>query len=242
MKEATKEEVEKLQLAAEAWRPERVLAWAFDTFGDRVAISSAFGVEGMAMIDMASRVRQNFRLFTLDTEFLFPETYNLMDQVEQRYGITIERVYPVHSPEEQERVHGAALWQRNPDQCCNLRKVEPLQRKLGELQAWITSIRRDQTAARAAVGKLEWDKKFSLVKVNPIADWSSKQVWQYIREHDVPYNVLHERNFPSIGCTHCTRAVRPGEDPRAGRWAGSSKTECGLHVIQAAAQAAGGDA
>jgi phosphoadenosine phosphosulfate reductase len=242
MKEATKEEVEKLQIAAEAWRPERVLAWAFDTFGDRVAISSAFGVEGMAMIDMASRVRQNFRLFTLDTEFLFPETYNLMDQVEQRYGITIERVYPVHSPEEQERVHGAALWQRNPDQCCNLRKVEPLQRKLGELQAWITSIRRDQTAARAAVGKLEWDKKFSLVKVNPIADWSSKQVWHYIREHDVPYNVLHERNFPSIGCTHCTRAVRPGEDPRAGRWAGSSKTECGLHVIQAAAQAAGGDA
>jgi phosphoadenosine phosphosulfate reductase len=242
MKEATKEEVEKLQVAAEAWRPERVLAWAFDTFGDRVAISSAFGVEGMAMIDMASRVRQNFRLFTLDTEFLFPETYNLMDQVEQRYGVTIERVYPVHSPDEQERVHGAALWQRNPDQCCNLRKVEPLERKLGELQAWITSIRRDQTAARAAVGKLEWDKKFGLLKVNPIADWSSKQVWQYIREHDVPYNVLHERNFPSIGCTHCTRAVRPGEDPRAGRWAGSSKTECGLHVIQAAAQAAGGDA
>jgi phosphoadenosine phosphosulfate reductase len=242
MKEATKEEVEKLQVAAEAWRPERVLAWAFDTFGDRVAISSAFGVEGMAMIAMASRVRQNFRLFTLDTEFLFPETYNLMDQVEQRYGVTIERVYPVHSPDEQERVHGAALWQRNPDQCCNLRKVEPLERKLGELQAWITSIRRDQTAARAAVGKLEWDKKFGLLKVNPIADWSSKQVWQYIREHDVPYNVLHERNFPSIGCTHCTRAVRPGEDPRAGRWAGSSKTECGLHVIQAAAQAAGGDA
>jgi phosphoadenosine phosphosulfate reductase len=227
-----KEEVRKLQTAAEGWRPERVLEWSFDTFGETVAISSAFGAEGMVLIDIAFRVRQNFRLFTLDTEFLFPETYNLMDQVEQRYGITIEKVYPLNSPEEQERIFGAALWQRNPDQCCNLRKVEPLRRKLGELRAWITSIRRDQTAARASAGKVEWDEKFGLVKINPIADWSSKHVWQYIREHDVPYNALHERNYPSIGCTHCTRAVKPGEDPRAGRWAGSTKTECGLHVIQ----------
>jgi phosphoadenosine phosphosulfate reductase len=227
-----KEEVGELQIAAEAWKPERILEWAFDTFGDAVAISSAFGVEGMALIDIASRVRQNFRLFTLDTDFLFPETYNLMDQVEQRYGITIEKVYPLNSPEEQERIYGRALWESNPDQCCNLRKVEPLRRKLGELRAWITSIRRDQTMARASACKIEWDAKFGLVKINPIADWSSKQVWQYIREHDVPYNALHERNYPSIGCTHCTRAVRPGEDPRAGRWAGSSKTECGLHIIQ----------
>ena len=227
-----KEKVGKLQVAAEAWKPERILEWAFDTFGNTVAISSAFGAEGMALIDMASQLRRNFRLFTLDTEFLFPETYNLMDQVEQRYGITIEKVYPLLSPEEQERVHGPALWQWNPDQCCNLRKVEPLRRKLGELRAWITSIRRDQTAARAGAGKIEWDKKFGLVKVNPIADWSSKQVWQYIRDHNVPFNPLHERNYPSIGCTHCTRAVRPGEDPRAGRWAGSAKTECGLHIIQ----------
>ncbi|MGB2606836.1 MAG: phosphoadenylyl-sulfate reductase, partial [Candidatus Sulfotelmatobacter sp.] len=188
-----KEEVMALQIVAEAWKPERILAWAFETFAEAVAISSAFGVEGMVLIDMASRVRQNFRLFTLDTEFLFPETYNLMDQVEQRYGVTIERVYALSSPEEQERVHGAALWQRNPDQCCHLRKVEPLQRKLSELQAWITSIRRDQTAARARAGKVEWDSKFGLVKINPIADWSSKQVWQYIRAHDVPYNALHER-------------------------------------------------
>ena len=227
-----KEEVGKLKIAAETWRPERVLAWAFDTFGEAVAISSAFGAEGMVLIVIASRVRRNFRLFTLDTEFLFPETYNLMDRVEEKYGITIEKVYPLLSPEEQERVHGAALWQRNPDQCCNLRKVEPLQRKLGELKAWVTSIRRDQTAARAGVGKIEWDEKFGLVKINPVADWNSKQVWQYIRQHDVPYNALHESNYPSIGCTHCTRAVRPGEDPRAGRWSGSLKTECGLHVIQ----------
>ncbi len=227
-----KEVIKKLQATVETWRPERILAWAFDTFGEAVAISSAFGVEGMALIDMASRVRHNFRIFTVDTEFLFPETYNLMDQVEQRYEVRIERVYPLNSPEDQERIYGPALWQRNPDQCCNLRKVEPLQRKLSELQAWITSIRRDQTADRAGAGKVEWDPKFGLVKINPIADWSSKQVWQYIREHDVPYNVLHERNYPSIGCTHCTRAVRPGEGPRAGRWSGTSKTECGLHIIQ----------
>jgi phosphoadenosine phosphosulfate reductase len=227
-----KADIDKLQIAVETWSPAHVLEWSFDTFGDGVAISSAFGAEGMALIDIASRVRPNFRLFTLDTEFLFPETYTLMDQVDQKYGITVERVFPLNSPEEQERAHGAALWQRNPDQCCNLRKVEPLRRKLGELQAWITSIRRDQTSARARAGKVEWDEKFGLVKINPIADWSSKQVWQYIREYDVPFNALHERNFPSIGCTHCTRAVRPGEDARAGRWAGLSKTECGLHIIQ----------
>jgi phosphoadenosine phosphosulfate reductase len=227
-----KEEVREIQIAAEGWKPERVLEWAFERFGDTVAISSAFGAEGMALIDIASRVRKNFRLFTLDTEFLFPETYNLMDRVEERYGITIERVYPLVSPEEQERVYGAALWERQADQCCNLRKVEPLRRKLTELSAWITSIRRDQTTARAGAGKVHWDEKFGLVKINPIADWSSKQVWQYIRQHDVPYNILHERSYPSIGCTHCTRAVLPGEEPRAGRWSGSSKTECGLHIIQ----------
>jgi phosphoadenosine phosphosulfate reductase len=234
-----KEEVRNLQSAAESWGPERVLRWAFDAFGDSVAISSAFGAEGMVLIDIASRVRPNFRLFTLDTEFLFPETYNLMDRVEQKYGIVIERVLPLASPEEQERVHGPALWQRNADLCCNMRKVEPLRRKLASLQAWITSIRRDQTASRASAGKIEWDEKFGLVKINPVADWSSKQIWQYIHAHDVPYNALHDQDYPSIGCTHCTRAVRPGEDPRAGRWSGSAKNECGLHIIQA--QAAAGD-
>jgi phosphoadenosine phosphosulfate reductase len=228
-----------IQDAANHWTPQRVLAWAFDTFGSSVAISSAFGVEGMALIDMASRVRKDFRLFTIDTEFLFPETYNLMDRVEEKYGITIERVYPLLSPENQEQVHGSALWTRDPDLCCNLRKVEPLRRKLGELSAWISSIRRDQTSARSGARRIEWDAKFNLIKINPIVDWSSKQVWRYIYEHDVPYNTLHDRDYPSIGCTHCTRAVRPGEDPRAGRWPGFAKTECGLHVIEPAQDSAG---
>jgi phosphoadenosine phosphosulfate reductase len=229
-----KEQIAQIQLAAEGWNPRQVLAWAFGKFGSGVAISSAFGAEGMALIDMASRVQKDFRLFTIDTEFLFPETYNLMDRIEERYGVAIERVYSLLSPEEQARIHGTALWGRNPDQCCNLRKVEPLRRKLGELGAWITSIRRDQTSARAGARKIEWDEKFGLVKVNPLADWSSAQVWRYIREHDVPYNALHDQNYPSIGCTHCTRAVRSGEDPRAGRWPGFAKTECGLHIIEPA--------
>jgi phosphoadenosine phosphosulfate reductase len=226
-----KEQIAELQIASEGWKPEQILEWAFETFEREVAISSAFGIEGMVLIDMASRVRKNFRLFTLDTEFLFPETYNLMDQVERKYGISIERVYPQNSPEEQARIHGPALWRTDPDRCCQLRKVEPLQRKLSELRAWITSIRRDQTAARSAAGKIEWDAKFDRVKINPIADWNSKQVWRYIHEHQVPYNALHDVGYPSIGCTHCTRAVRVGEDSRAGRWSGQAKTECGLHIV-----------
>ena len=195
-----KEDIGKLQLAAEHWIPEEMLRWAFDSFGPEVAISSAFGAEGMVVIDLASRVRRDFSVFTLDTEFLFPETYNLMDQIEERYGIKIEKVYSLLSPEEQARVRGASLWTRSPDECCNLRKIE-------------------------------WDTNFGLVKINPIVDWSSHDVWQYIREHNVPYNPLHDRNYPSIGCTHCTRAIRPGEDARAGRWSGFAKTECGLHTI-----------
>jgi len=231
VKDLVKAQITDVQNAADTWSPQRALTWAFETFGNRVAISSAFGAEGMVLIDMASRARRDFRLFTVDTEFLFPETYSLMDRIEEKYGITIEKVCSVLSPEEQERSHGSELWTRDPDLCCNLRKVEPLRRKLGELSAWITSIRHDQTSARAGARRIEWDAKFGLVKINPIVDWTSKQVWRYIHDHDVPYNTLHDQDYPSIGCTHCTRAVRAGEDPRAGRWPGFAKTECGLHII-----------
>jgi phosphoadenosine phosphosulfate reductase len=229
-----KDEIPVLQGSAEHWSPQRTLTWAFEKFDNSVAISSAFGAEGMVLIDMAARIRQDFRLFTIDTEFLFPETYALMDRIEEKYGIGIEKVYSVLSPEEQDRSHGLALWSRDPDLCCNLRKVEPLQRKLKDLSAWITSIRRDQTSMRSAAQRIEWDSKFGLVKINPIVDWTSKQVWRYIHDHDVPYNALHDQDYPSIGCSHCTRAVTPGEDARAGRWPGFTKTECGLHMIEPA--------
>lgn len=230
----TQHQMAEIQNGSEAWTAQRTLSWAFATFGNGVAISSAFGAEGMVLVDMAWRVHKDFRLFTVDTDFLFPETYSLMDKIAEKYGVTIEKIYSVLSPEEQERAHGAALWSRNPDLCCNLRKVEPLRRKLGELNAWITSIRRDQTSARSRARRVEWDTKFGLVKVNPIVDWTSKQVWRYIHDHDVPFNQLHDQDYPSIGCTHCTRAVRPGEDPRAGRWPGFPKIECGLHISEPA--------
>lgn len=233
MKSQIQLEIDQLQSVAELWSPQQVLTWAHDRFASGVAISSAFGAEGMAVIDMTARLRgADFRLFTIDTEFLFPETYNLMDRIERKYRIAIERVFSRLTPEEQERIHGAALWSRDPDRCCNLRKVEPLRQKLRELDAWISGIRRDQTSSRARSGKIEWDAKFGLVKINPLADWTSRQVWRYIHDHDVPYNPLHDRDYPSIGCTHCTRSIAPGEDPRAGRWAGLAKTECGLHLVE----------
>jgi phosphoadenosine phosphosulfate reductase len=218
-----------MQPQAEAWSAEEVLRWAFAEFGSGLAIASAFGAEGMVMIDLAAKIRPDSRVFTLDTDFLFPETYALMERIEARYRIRVERVRAGVTPEEQTRQHGPHLWKTNPDLCCQMRKVEPLRLKLAELQAYATAIRRDQTPARASAQKIEWDQRFSIVKVNPLADWSSDDVWDYIRAHHLEYNPLHDQHYPSIGCTHCTRAVLPGEEPRAGRWAGLEKTECGLH-------------
>ncbi|MGC2195557.1 MAG: phosphoadenylyl-sulfate reductase [Terriglobales bacterium] len=224
------ENLEETQILAETWNPEEVLQWAFQTFGNRVEMASGFGAEGMALIDIATRLNPALRVFTVDTEFLFSETYQLIEKVEERYGITVERVRPRLTPEAQAEIYGSALWTSNPDQCCALRKVEPLKEKLAGLRAWITAIRRDQTSARATARKVEWDPKFQLVKINPIADWTTKDVWNYLHAHNVPYNPLHDANYTSIGCTHCTRAILPGEDARAGRWAGFQKTECGLHI------------
>ncbi|HUK47323.1 MAG TPA: phosphoadenylyl-sulfate reductase [Terriglobales bacterium] len=225
-----KVDFESVKLVAESWGPEEILAWAFSTFGEDVALATGMGVEGMALLDIAWRLNPSVKVFTGDTEFLFAETYDLMDRVEERYGIRIERLYSELTPEEQERAYGNGLWAQDPDQCCNLRKVEPLRRKLATLDAWATAIRRDQTAARAGIRKVGWDEKFNLVKISPIADWTREMVWRYVVKHNVPYNPLHDRNYPSIGCTHCTRAVLPGEDQRAGRWSGFGKTECGLHA------------
>jgi phosphoadenosine phosphosulfate reductase len=225
-----KDHWEQVQIPAEQWTAEEVLRWAFTTFKKDIAMASGFGIEGMALIDIASRAVPDLKVFTLDTEFLFPETYDLIDRVEKRYGIKVERVYSTLTPEEQEREHGRALWASDPDRCCSLRKIEPLKQRLSELRAWVTAIRRDQTASRSSARKVEWDAKFKLVKINPIADWTTEKVWNYVRKHNVPYNPLHDRNYPSIGCTHCTRAIQPGEDVRAGRWSGFQKTECGLHV------------
>jgi phosphoadenosine phosphosulfate reductase len=220
---------------AERWSAQDVLHWGFERFGRDIAIASAFGAEGMVLIDLAARLRSGFRVFTLDTGFFFPETYALIETVERRYHIRVERCRPQLTADEQARIHGEALWSRDPDLCCGLRKVEPLKEKLKGLSAWVAAVRRQQTAARANVSKIEWDARFEIVKLNPLADWTHERVWDYIRANHVPYNPLHDRSYPSIGCTHCTRPVRAGEDDRAGRWAGFTKTECGLHAREASA-------
>jgi phosphoadenosine phosphosulfate reductase len=225
------EAFENAKQVAEEWDARRVLAWGFACYRQQIAIASSFGLEDVVLIDMARSITPAVDVFTLDTGFLFPETYDLIGRIESRYGVVVERIQPDLSPAGQAEKHGPSLWQRDPDLCCRIRKVEPLRRKLGTLKAWITGIRRAQSPTRASARKVEWDETFGLVKLNPLADWTTEGLWDYIRAYEVPYNPLHEHNYPSIGCTHCTRPVQPGEHPRAGRWSGFRKTECGLHTL-----------
>jgi phosphoadenosine phosphosulfate reductase len=184
----------------------------------------------MVLLDLAHAIEPALNVFVADTELLFPETYALMERVESRYCITVERVRPGLSVPEQNAVHGDALWARDPDACCTIRKVEPLRAHLRSYDAWMTAIRRDQSSTRTLTSERTWDAAAQIVKVAPLAGWSDDDVWSYVAEHGVPVNTLHFEGFPSIGCTHCTRRVAPGESARAGRWAGFDKVECGIHV------------
>lgn len=208
--------------------PETVIRWAVDAFPN-ITFACSFGAEDVVLVDMLQKISPRTDIFYLDTDFHFQETYDTRDRIAEKYGLDFVQVKPLLTPEEQAVQHGGELWKKDPNACCNIRKVEPLTRILGKYEAWITGIRRDQAPTRANAKKVEYDTKFGLVKFNPIAAWTSDDVWAYIREHDLIYNPLHDRHFPSIGCEYCTRPVMPGEDPRAGRWAGSEKTECGLH-------------
>jgi len=209
--------------------PQDITAWALDEFGKGITIATGFGAEGLVLIDMAARAVSNPDVFFLDTGFLFAETHELRRRIEDRYGIEVRQIRPELTPQSQERAYGPGLWARDPDLCCRLRKLEPLKEALSGYDAWMTAIRRDQTAARALAQAVEWDYRWSIVKVNPLVKWSSREVWDYISREKIPYNALHDQGYPSIGCTHCTRSVSVGEDERAGRWSGQGKTECGLH-------------
>lgn len=210
--------------------PQEILSWAEDTFGHEVSLASSFGAEDMCLIEMLSRVTSHPRVFYLDTGVLFPETYQLIEATVAKYGFRPERVLPLLTLQDQAEHYGEALWARDPDSCCGIRKVEPLTRYLRGVSAWITGIRRDQTPFRANAQVVEIDPKFSVIKVNPLVRWTQDDVWRYVKEHDVPYNPLHDQGYPSIGCWPCTRQVKAGQDPRAGRWANTEKTECGLHL------------
>jgi phosphoadenosine phosphosulfate reductase len=226
----TAEELELLNERLEGCSPQEIIRWAVDEHGDGLTLACSFGgISGMALLDMAVKIRPDIDVFYLDTDFLFPETLETRDKAVQRYGITPLAFRSRLSPQQQVEQYGPELWQRNPDLCCAMRKVEPNRRALEGRTAWITGLRRDQASTRRSVRPVAWDEKFGLYKISPLAFWDEKQVWRYIFQNDVPYNPLHDQGFPSIGCTNCTRRVAAGEDPRAGRWSGVAKTECGLH-------------
>jgi phosphoadenosine phosphosulfate reductase len=184
----------------------------------------------MVLLDMGLRVDPGMAVVYVDTDYLFPETHSTLRAVEARYGIKPLAFRSDLTTHQQADMHGSALWERDPDLCCALRKVEPMRRALSGYDAYLTGLRRDQAETRRDTPAVQWDAKFGLFKLNPLVDWDEKQTWSYIIDNGLPYNPLHDQGFPSIGCTNCTRAVKPGEDPRAGRWSGTDKIECGLHV------------
>jgi phosphoadenosine phosphosulfate reductase len=223
--------IEHAARAFESAPPEEILTWALDSYPARIVLACSFGgPSGMVTLDMTMRIAPGTPVYYLDTSLLFPETHALVGIAAERYGITPIAVRAELNLEQQSRLHGEALWERDPDRCCGLRKVAPQRAFLQNYDAWISSIRRDQTGARRDTPVVQWDDRFGLVKINPLATWDERMVWTYINAHGLPYNDLHDRNYPSLGCIPCTRAIRDGEDLRAGRWSGRAKAECGLHA------------
>jgi phosphoadenosine phosphosulfate reductase len=205
---------------------EEILRTLLEAFPGRVSLACSFQKEESVLLDMLYDIDPDARVFALDTHVLFAETYDVWRDVERRYGTKVE-IFEGPTLARQAELHGDALWKRKPDLCCAIRKVEPLGRALGNLDAWITGLRRDQAPSRAGAPKVGWDESHELWKASPLADWDEERCWGYIRERDLPYNRLHDRGYASIGCTHCTK---PGTG-REGRWEGTAKTECGLHVV-----------
>jgi phosphoadenosine phosphosulfate reductase len=207
-----------------------LLRWSLDVFGDKVAQVTSFGPTGMVILDQLAKLSPGIRVITLDTGFLFEETYALWEQVQQRYPIQLDIRRPVLTPEAQAQVFADKLWEKAPDQCCRLHKVIPLSEVLHGLEAWITGLRQDQSPTRAHVPLIGWDEKHRLVKLNPMINWKRSEVWRYIVENNVPYNLLHDQGYASIGCHHCTKRTVNAADERSGRWQGQQKIECGIHI------------
>ncbi len=212
--------------------PQDVLRWAVQTYYPSLTMATAFGPEGCAILHMLSEIEPRVRVFNLDTGYQFEETLALRDRIAEEYGIEVELVRAEQTVAEYEAANGGAVYSHDPDRCCHDRKIVPLRRAIVGYDAWISSIRADQSSHRARAATVALDAKFGLVKVNPLLRWSHRDVWAYVVQNKVPYNPLHDRGYPSIGCWPCTRAVSAGEtDERAGRWAGQAKTECGLHSM-----------
>lgn len=210
--------------------PFDILEWTVATYYPKLTMATAFGPEGCVILYMLSKINPNVHVFNLDTGYQFQETLDLRDEIARRYKIEVEMKRADTTVAEYEKQHGGPLYQTNPDQCCFDRKVSVLKKAAIGFNAWMSGIRRDQSPDRARAAIIGWDKKFSLVKISPLANWTKKDVWNLIVKENIPYNPLHDQGYTSIGCWPCTRAVGLGEDERAGRWSGFQKKECGLHT------------
>ncbi|PSQ78560.1 MAG: phosphoadenylyl-sulfate reductase [Bacteroidetes bacterium QH_7_62_13] len=211
--------------------PKVVLDWAADTFGDDLVQGTGFGPSGIVIMHMLADLQPGTTVFYLDTDLLFPETYELKDELAETVDVDVTRVHGGLSLEEQAQQEGEELWNQNPDRCCHLRKVKPLKNFLEDKRAWITGLRRDQSPSRADAPILKWEPQCSVLKINPLAPWTRKQVWRYLFDHDLPYNPKHDQGYPSLGCVPCTEPVDDADGySRDGRWSDSDKTECGLHT------------
>jgi phosphoadenosine phosphosulfate reductase len=227
-------EVEGSKRITSASTPQDLLEWALARFaGQRMTMTTGFGMEGCALIDMIASRAPMFQVVYLDTHFLFEETLQLRDRLAERYpNIEFVNRGTDYTPQQQAIDLGEALWKRDPNECCRLRKVVPMAEVMKNVDVWITGLRRTQSSTRQEIRIAEWDFQYDVLKVSPLAKWGREDVWKYIQENNVPYNPLHEKGYPSIGCTHCTKAVDGAsvtDYSREGRWEGTGKTECGLH-------------
>lgn len=224
-------------LAAESQKlesapPQEIVKWAVDHYFPKLTMATAFGPEGCVIIHMLAAIEPRVHVFNLETGYQFKETLELREKLAQRYGIVVEYKSAPTTVQQYEAQNGGPLYKTNPDQCCFDRKVSVLREAAKGWHAWMSGIRRDQSPDRAKAPIIGWDKKFNLVKISPLANWTKKDVWKLITDENIPYNPLHDQGYPSIGCWPCTRSVMFGEDERAGRWSGFAKTECGLHTSE----------
>ncbi|MEE2787451.1 MAG: phosphoadenylyl-sulfate reductase [Myxococcota bacterium] len=210
-----------------------ILTWAFETYGERIALSTAFGPSGVVLMHLASQVKPGARVFFIDTGFHFQETLDMLPRIQDRLPIELEVIRPELTVSEQDSVYGKELFVINPDKCCAMRKVEPTQAMVNGLDAWVTALRRDQGPSRAHLQpfELRHTRDGALAKINPLVKWTRADVWRHIFAHDLPYNPLHDQGYASIGCAPCTQPTTDPTDERSGRWSGQGKTECGLHTM-----------
>lgn len=230
---ATHEQLAQVNKSLEKGDTIDVIKWAYETFSDELIYSCSFGAEAMVLLDMISGVKKDARVTFLDTHLHFPQTYALIEQIRAKYpGLRLTIKEPALSLAQQADIHGEELWKSQPDLCCQIRKVDPMESVLKGAVSWMSGLRREQSATRADVQFVNRDEKFQSLKICPLIHWKTDEVWQYIRMFDLPYNPLHDQSYPSIGCAPCTRPVKEGEDSRAGRWSQLGKTECGLHLAK----------